>query len=215
MDNNYNNDQQNNTSEPYGQQNGYSDQPAQSQDNGYTAQNDMQNSNYGQNNSNSFGSQNNYDQTNNFGGAQNNSYGQPNNNVYGPQNSPYGQPQQSGPQYGPQNNPFGQPNNNPYGPYMQNPYLPPQQEEGSVGLAVASMVLGICAILFSCCFYPIAFLLSLIGLILGAVAIKKGPAGKGMAVTGLILSIISIGIAVVILLFAASLGIGSGLSDLF
>ena len=77
------------------------------------------------------------------------------------------------------------------------------------------MVLGICAILCSCCFYPVAFLLALVGLILGAVAIKKGPAGKGMAITGLILSIISVAIAALILIFAASLGISSGISDIF
>lgn len=203
MDNNYNNDQQNTNSEPYGQQNGYGDDP--------------QNTNYGQNDS-SFDSQNNNGLTNN---AQNVPYGQPSAPQNGPQNNPYGQQQsapqygpnpygqqQGAPQYGPQNNPYGQPNNNQYGPYVQNPYIPPQPEEGSVGLAVASMVLGICAILISCCFYPVAFLLALVGLILGAVAIKKGPAGRGMAVTGLILSIIAVAIAVFVLLFAASFGLG-------
>lgn len=219
MDNNYNNDHQN----------GYGDDPAQNQDNGNTAQNNMQDNGYGQDNIGGYDSQNNYNQTNNGYGAQNapqnNPYGQPNQG-YGPQNSPYGQPQ--GAPYGPQNNPYGQqPNNqygpqnfyqngNPYGaPYMQDPYQQQPPLEGSIGLSVASMVLGICAILCSCCFYPVAFLLALVGLILGAVAIKKGPAGKGMAITGLILSIISVAIAALILIFAASLGISSGLSDLF
>ena len=201
MDNNYNNDQQN----------GYGGSPVPNQDNGgYIAQNDTQNNTYGQNNSGSYDSQNNYNQTNNGYGAQNNPYGQPTGSNYGPQNNPYGQ--QNNPQYGPQN--FYQ-NGNPYGsPYLQDPYQQ-QPLEGSIGLAVTSMVLGICATLFSCCFYPLAFLLALIGLILGAVAIKKGPAGKGMAVTGLVLSIISIAIAVLVLVFAASLGIGSGLRDIF
>ena len=201
MDNNYNNDQQN----------GYSDNPAPPQNNDYTAQ---ANNQYGQPN-NGYGPQN-FDpngQPNNGYGPQNfDPNGQPNNG-YGPQNfNPNGQPNNG---YGPQN--FN-PNGMPYGQggYPQNPYNQPKpQLEGSVGMAVASMVLGICATLMSCCFYPVAFLLALIGLILGAVAMKKGPAGKGMAVTGLVLSIISAAIAVVFLLFAASLGLGSGLSDLF
>ncbi len=215
MDNNYNNDQSS----------GYGDDPAQAQGNGgYTAQNDTQDNTYGQNYSGGYDAQNNYNQPNNGYGAQNNPYGQPNQG-YGPQNNPYGQ---QGAPYGPQNNPYGQPNNpqygpqnfyqngNPYGaPYLQDPYQQQPPLEGSIGLSVASMVLGICAILCSCCFYPVAFLLALVGLILGAVAIKKGPAGKGMAITGLILSIISVAIAALILIFAASLGISSGISDIF
>jgi len=216
MDNNYNNDQSS----------GYGDDPAQGQGNGgYTAQNDTQDNTYGQNYSGGYDAQNNYNQPNNGYGAQNNPYGQPTGSNYGPQNNPYGQ---QGAPYGPQNNPYGQPNNpqygpqnfyqngNPYGaPYLQDPYQQQPPLEGSIGLSVASMVLGICAILCSCCFYPVAFLLALVGLILGAVAIKKGPAGKGMAITGLILSIISVAIAVLILIFAASLGISSGISDIF
>lgn len=216
MDNNYNNDQSS----------GYGDDPAQGQGNGgYTAQNDTQDNTYGQNYSGGYDAQNNYNQPNNGYGAQNNPYGQPTGSNYGPQNNPYGQ---QGAPYGPQNNPYGQPNNpqygpqnfyqngNPYGaPYLQDPYQQQPPLEGSIGLSVASMVLGICAILCSCCFYPVAFLLALVGLILGAVAIKKGPAGKGMAITGLILSIISVAIAALILIFAASLGISLGISDIF
>ena len=216
MDNNYNNDQNS----------GYGDDPAQAQGNGgYTAQNDTQDNTYGQNYSGGYDAQNNYNQPNNGYGAQNNPYGQPTGSNYGPQNNPYGQ---QGAPYGPQNNPYGQPNNpqygpqnfyqngNPYGaPYLQDPYQQQPPLEGSIGLSVASMVLGICAILCSCCFYPIALLLAIIGLILGAIAIKKGSAGKGMAVTGLILSIITVAVVVLLLLFAASLGISKGFSDLF
>lgn len=215
MDNNYNNDQQNTNSEPYGQENGYSDTPAQEQNNSYPAQNDVQNT-YGQNDGNGYGSQNGqYGQQQNGMnyGPQN---GQPQGGAsYGPQNSPYGQPNNNNNAYGPQN--FYQ-NGNPYGQqggYPQNPYQQQPPVEGSLGLAIASMVLGISAALFACCFYPISFLLALVGLILGAVAIKKGPAGKGFAITGLVLSVISIALAVIILLFAATLGIGTGLSELF
>ena len=73
-------------------------------------------------------------------------------------------------------------------------------------MAVASMVLGIVGFLISCCFYPVTIVLAVVGLILGAVAIKKGPAGKGMAVTGIVLSIISLAFAVLVIILAASAG---------
>ena len=122
----------------------------------------------------------------------------PNPNYYGPQN-PY---QQQGYQKGPAPNYYGP--QNPYQQNIQNPYQAPP--EGSVGMAVASMVLGIVGFLISCCFYPVTIVLAVVGLILGAVAIKKGPAGKGMAVTGIVLSIISLAFAVLVIILAASAG---------
>lgn len=81
--------------------------------------------------------------------------------------------------------------------------MPPQK--GGIGLGVASIVLGILSIVFSCCFYYIAFPCGLVGLILGAVAIKKGNNGKGMAVAGLVLSIISLALAVVTIIIGGAL----------
>ena len=136
-------------------------------------------------------------------------------NQYGPQNGYQGPPNPN--QYGPQNGYPGAPNPNYYGPqnpyqnqggYVQPPYGAPPQE-GSSGMAVASMVLGLLAILLSCCLYPVAFLLALIGLILGAVAIKKDTPGKGMAIAGLVLSLISIAIAVLFIVVVASAGSSS------
>ena len=101
----------------------------------------------------------------------------------------------------------------PYGqPYMQDPNQfygqvngngVPQPSDEGIGCSIASMVLGIIAILISCCFYPLAFVLAIIGLILGAVGLKKG-AGRGMAITGIILSILSIAIAIFVIAFAFS-----------
>ena len=130
-----------------------------------------------------------------------------NNAAYGQQqgsyqngSAPYGQ--QQGYQKGPAPNYYGP--QNPYQQNIQNPYQAPP--EGSVGMAVASMVLGIVGFLISCCFYPVTIVLAVVGLILGAVAIKKGPAGKGMAVTGIVLSIISLAFAVLVIILAASAG---------
>ena len=74
-----------------------------------------------------------------------------------------------------------------------------------VGMAVASMVLGILSILIG--WIPIVgwflgSIMALLAIILGAIAMSnanKRPAefgGKGMAVTGLVLGIISIGLAI-------------------
>jgi len=75
---------------------------------------------------------------------------------------------------------------------------PPQQPQpAKKGLAVASMVLGILAILG--CLIPVlnigSIILAIISIILGALALrglKRGGGGKGMAVTGLVLSILAI-----------------------
>ena len=58
------------------------------------------------------------------------------------------------------------------------------------------MVLGIVSVVF-CCFWYISIVTSVIGLILGIISLKKEDAGKGMAITGVILS----GIGVVIAIF--------------
>lgn len=91
-------------------------------------------------------------------------------------------PQAPGGQPGPAPAPgsyLGQPmNGGPWYPYPQAPQQPPTS-----GLAIGSLITGIL-----CCIPPL-------GLILGAVALgqikKKGLRGKGMAVTGVVLSTIS------------------------
>ncbi len=66
------------------------------------------------------------------------------------------------------------------------------EEKNGVGLSVASMVLGILSLVFGCCFYYLAFPCSLLGLILAAVSLKGKKGGKGMAIAGLVTSIIGI-----------------------
>ena len=71
------------------------------------------------------------------------------------------------------------------------------------GMAIASMVLGIVGIVFAFFCYPVGFICALVGLPLGAVAkskIAKGQAstdGNGQAVTGIVLSIITVAIALI------------------
>ncbi|MBP1301780.1 DUF4190 domain-containing protein [Curtobacterium sp. 1310] len=51
------------------------------------------------------------------------------------------------------------------------------------GLSIASMVLGLVSIVLG-----FTFLVPLVGFVLGIVGLRKEPAGRGMAVTGLILN---------------------------
>lgn len=68
----------------------------------------------------------------------------------------------------------------------------------SKGLAVASMVLGIVALVFSCCLPVVTFICALVGVILGAVSLAKKKGGKGMAIAGLVCCIIGLVPAVII-----------------
>ena len=64
------------------------------------------------------------------------------------------------------------------------------EEKKSNGLAIASLVLGIVAIVFSFIGLSIPFglIIGIVGIILGVMAKKKNP--NGMATAGLVLSII-------------------------
>jgi uncharacterized membrane protein len=89
------------------------------------------------------------------------------------------------------------------------PAPPPNQPAGSLGsasgLAIASMVLGIVGIVFAFLCYPIGFVLAIVGLPLGGVALSKinkgtvKPDGKGQAITGVVLSIITLAIALIMM----------------
>ncbi len=50
------------------------------------------------------------------------------------------------------------------------------------GLSITSLVLGLASI-----FFGFTFLVPLAGLIIGIIALKKEPAGKGMAITGIVI----------------------------
>lgn len=78
-------------------------------------------------------------------------------------------------------------------------------ENESVGLAVASMVCGICSLVLACCVPYVPFILALIGVILGGVSLSGHRGGKGMAIAGLVTSIISLIPAVMVVLVGASL----------
>lgn len=88
------------------------------------------------------------------------------------------------------------------------------EEKKSNGLAIASLVLGIVAIVFSFIGLSIPFglIIGIVGIILGVMAKKKNP--SGMATAGLVLSIIgTILCAIVFIACMACVGaIGSAAS---
>jgi hypothetical protein len=70
-------------------------------------------------------------------------------------------------------------------------FMSEQQNMKVSGLAVASMILGIVALVFSCCLYYVSIPCSILGIVFAAVALKGNKGGKGMAVAGLVCSIVS------------------------
>lgn len=90
--------------------------------------------------------------------------------------------------------------------YQPQPYVQPttpQKAEGSskYGMAIASMILGICS--FFLCWLGIAP--AIVGLILGIIGIKS-PKGKGMAIAGITLSAITLAFWITVFMIAIIAG---------
>ncbi|QUI24534.1 DUF4190 domain-containing protein [Vallitalea pronyensis] len=84
----------------------------------------------------------------------------------------------------------------------------PNQPVNNKGLAIASMVCGIVGIVTLCIVY-LSIPLALLAIIFGGIMInanKTNPnkEGRGMAIAGLVLGIITIGLIIILSLFAAS-----------
>ncbi|WP_423920418.1 DUF4190 domain-containing protein [Frigoribacterium sp. 2-23] len=111
--------------------------------------------------------------------------------------------------------PYGQPNgqqaswNGQYAPQQGYPQhvVVGYQPAPPRGLSIASMVLGLVSV-----FAGFTFVVPIIGFILGIVGLRKEPAGRGMAVTGLILNglfVLGWAILVIFVLGIGFLGIAS------
>lgn len=78
------------------------------------------------------------------------------------------------------------------------------QPKKSSGLAIASLVCGIVGLVLCCCYY-LSLPLSIVGLILGIVSLSKKSGGKGMAIVGVILSGITVVLAILMIAGVAAL----------
>lgn len=117
------------------------------------------------------------------------------------QQNPYQQPGQYQQQDPYQQSPYQQPGQqNPYQqPYQQSPYQQTQYQQSSYqqippkqsnGMALASMIMGIFALL-TCCIPFIQFPLAVIAIVL-VILSKKGRPFHGFAIAGLVMAIISV-----------------------
>ena len=99
------------------------------------------------------------------------------------------------------NNPYGTPEQQDYS-YVQ--YEPENNgEKKSKGLAIASMVIGIVMFVLGCCVFSsiamyssiyimlIPAIISLLGVILGIMSLVNKLGGKGMAIAGIVLNVLS------------------------
>ena len=83
---------------------------------------------------------------------------------------------------------------------VQNKAATPEEKKG---LSIASMILGIVSIVGFCINGYVALICGILAIVFGVIGKKKG--GKGMAMTGFILGIISLALYAVVLLLGATL----------
>lgn len=79
---------------------------------------------------------------------------------------------------------------------------PPQKQ--SAGLSIASMVIGIIA-LICICFPYVGIVFAIIGLVLGIIVLVKHKPGKGFAIAGVVMSALSLIVCILALIGVASL----------
>lgn len=91
-------------------------------------------------------------------------------------------------------------------------YVQPAAPQGSKGLAIASMVLGIVALVLSCCVPYLPIILALLAVVLGGVSLAKKKGGKGMAIAGLVCGII--GLVPAVLVVVGGLSLASSISSM-
>ena len=90
--------------------------------------------------------------------------------------------------------------------------MQPPKPQGSPGFGIASMVCGIVALVTACCIPYVPIILALVGVVLGGVGLRGNRRGKGMAIAGLVTSIIALVPTVIVI--ATGSAIISGLSSL-
>jgi len=78
------------------------------------------------------------------------------------------------------------------------------KKEGK-GRSIASMVLGIVSVVFGCCFYYISIPCAIVGLVLGIISLRKKDDGRGMAMAGVITSIVSLALSIIVIVSAGAI----------
>lgn len=97
-----------------------------------------------------------------------------------------------------------QQNNTASGQQVYGAPQPSNMDGGSTGFAIASMILGIVAILMMCCVpsFWLKTIVAVLGLVFGIISLQnKNNAGRGMAIAGIICSGIAMVVYVIGLVF--------------
>ncbi len=84
-------------------------------------------------------------------------------------------------------------------------YTAVPEKKKMIGFAIASLILGILAIL-CCCLGIWSWLLAIPGVVLGIITLAKKYAGKGCAIAGIICSALAIVLSLVMTIWAAAAG---------
>ncbi|MDO5124811.1 MAG: DUF4190 domain-containing protein [Ruminococcus sp.] len=103
--------------------------------------------------------------------------------------------QQNNVQNPPLNNIPPMPNQNIYNNFANQQAPVTSEPQKPKGFAIASMILGICSLVFGCCLWYIGLPCAIVGVCLGGISLKKKKGGKGMAIAGLVTSIVALGFA--------------------
>jgi hypothetical protein len=94
----------------------------------------------------------------------------------------------------------------------QHPYPVYAVPASAKGMSIASFVLGLVSF-----FFGFFFVIPIVGLVLGASALKKEPAGRGFAIAGVWINAVMLGLvllAIVAFVVLFALGLFASLSDL-
>ena len=83
---------------------------------------------------------------------------------------------------------------------------PQNMDGGATGMGIASMILGIVALLTSCCVSELwlTFILAAASIVLGILALQKHTGGRGMAIAGIVCSCVSLVLGILIMILCVA-----------
>lgn len=99
------------------------------------------------------------------------------------------------------------PYTNSYSQPGQMPQMQVSQQNPGSGFAIAAMIVGILSMTLCCVG---GFLIGIVGIILGIVSMSRKESGRGMAIAGIVTSVIGILIGVFILVEVLAVAVGIG-----
>lgn len=93
------------------------------------------------------------------------------------------------------------------GEFQNNGYGTPQNMDGgATGMGIASMILGIVALLISCCInkWWLTIIMAACSIVLGVLSIQKNTSGKGMAIAGIVCSCVAVCVGLIVVALGAA-----------